>query len=243
MMDRSVDDMYLGCRQEMMDKVNSEYLKQEQDMTPLFKDVWNKAEQHAKTEDKALSKNHLQAIWVYTSDYKKFYKTFNDAVRTQGGKKYGTPSDPSSFKFHSLHFLLTSAIQILNGNYKCHTTYRRTDHKFTGKVNQFMRFGFFTSSSNKSDLISFGKKTCFKITTCSGASLKNYSAFPDEDEVLIPPYEIFKITEKIKGQDKVRSLLGVESCERMYILESAGGKTSLNCKAAAHSSSVMFSAI
>lgn len=230
MMDDSVDDMYLGCTDEMMDKV-TEFLKQEQG-DALFKDVWNAAEDCANRDDNALSKNHLQAICVYTSNYREFFKTLNDAVRTEGNK-YGPPAARSSFKFHSMHFLLTSAIQILNSNYKCRTTYRRTTLKFTGEVNQLMRFGFFASSSYKSYLKGFGTETCFKIVTCSGADLKNYSVYDQEAEVLIPPYEIFKITAEIKGEAKIHKLLGVESCKLMYILESAGGKSSLNCKAAA----------
>ncbi|XP_038570254.1 T-cell ecto-ADP-ribosyltransferase 1-like [Micropterus salmoides] len=34
-------------------------------------------------------------------------------------------------------------------------------------------------------------ETCFKIKTCSGAFLKNYSYYDQEKEVLIPPYEMF----------------------------------------------------
>lgn len=50
-----------------------------------------------------------------------------------------------------------------------------------------------------------------------------------EAEVLIPPYEMFIITEIIEGQDKIQGL-GVESCMVMYILEGAGCKSNLNCK-------------
>uniref|UniRef100_A0A3B4U9I8 NAD(P)(+)--arginine ADP-ribosyltransferase n=1 Tax=Seriola dumerili TaxID=41447 RepID=A0A3B4U9I8_SERDU len=217
MVDHSVDDMYFGCNKEMMDRLNNEFSPEKYE--GQFADVWNNAKHCAKSklihgDDKALSKDHIQAICAYTSDYKMFYQTFNDAVRTEGNF-YGN----SSFKFHSLHFLLTSAIQILNNNYNCHTTYRRTNVKFTGQINQRIRFGHFASSSYRQDLTQFGTETCFKIKTCSGALLKNYSVFQNEAEVLIPPYEVFKITKKIEGQV-------------MYILESAGHMSTLNCKAA-----------
>lgn len=112
---------------------------------------------HRDEEDKDLTNNHMQAICVYTSDYKKFYKTFNDAARTER-KTYGT-----TFKFHSLHFCLTSAAQMLNNNKNYNITYHRTNDVFTGKVKKINQFGSFTSTSFRADLSQFGTKTCFKI--------------------------------------------------------------------------------
>ncbi|XP_067381032.1 T-cell ecto-ADP-ribosyltransferase 2-like, partial [Channa argus] len=87
-----------------------------------------------------------------------FADKFNDHVRNNRSI-YDT-----SFQFHSLHFWLTSAVQILNNNTKCVTTYRRTDLDFTGELNQNMRFGSFASSSYDLKLFNFVKKTCLKIT-------------------------------------------------------------------------------
>ncbi|XP_076585260.1 erythroblast NAD(P)(+)--arginine ADP-ribosyltransferase-like [Chaetodon auriga] len=222
MAEDSVDDMYFGCDDAMMETVKYKYFEEEKNMNP-FVDAWSEAEKCAKRKlkhrkDMALTKDHLQAICVYTAD--KMYKMFNDAVRTQRSLYR------SSFKFHSLHFLLTSAIQILNNNYYCHNTYRRTNVKFTGKVNQIIRFGSFTSSSYRADLRDFGNETCFKIKTCSGAFLKKYSYYDDEAEVLIPPYETFNITEIMNGQVNIQ---GLRDCKVVYVLESAGAKSSLNC--------------
>ncbi|XP_039653057.1 NAD(P)(+)--arginine ADP-ribosyltransferase 2-like [Perca fluviatilis] len=123
-------------------------------------------------------------------------------------------------------YILTSAIQILNSNNYCHHTYRRTKARFTGQVNQIIRFGSFTSSSYRTDLKDFGNKSCFEIKTCSGALLESYSVFPDEKEVLIPPYEMFNIT-TIKGRGKTEVL---NDCEVVFVLESVGVKSNLNCK-------------
>ncbi|KAK7910188.1 hypothetical protein WMY93_014872 [Mugilogobius chulae] len=72
----------------------------------------------------------------------------------------------------------------------CQTTYRRSKLKFTGEVNQEIRFGAFASTSKRTDLTTFGKETCFHIKTCFGAYLKHYPILGDhEQEVLIPPYE------------------------------------------------------
>lgn len=200
----------------------------ETEKTKIFKNAWKSAESCANRNlksinkgDEALTKDHMQAICVYTSGHSRFYEGFNAAVRTDS-TIYG-----KSFPFHSMHFWLTSAVQILSNNIRCHITYRRTKVAFTGDVNQIIRFGFFASSSYNTTLTHFGKKTCFKITTCSGASLKHYSTIGNkEQEVLIPPYEKFKITQK--GQ----YVEGLSDCEVVYILESAGVHSNLNCNAA-----------
>ncbi|XP_026219019.1 erythroblast NAD(P)(+)--arginine ADP-ribosyltransferase-like [Anabas testudineus] len=234
MAEDAVDDMYFGCNKTMAEMVKNKFFRKEmKEKTGTFADVWKRAESCANRKlkqrtagDQALTKDHLQAICVFTSDDddgdddEGFYKTFNDAVR-KNKKKYDT-----DFLFHSLHFWLTSAVQILSNNKKCHTTYRRTNHTFTGKRNNMMRFGSFASSSHKTTLVDFGNKTCFKITTCSGADLKRYSEVKGEEEVLIPPYEVFKITEKKKGGE-VKELVG---CKVVYRLESAGVLSNLNCK-------------
>ncbi|XP_028444637.1 ecto-ADP-ribosyltransferase 5-like [Perca flavescens] len=229
MVQDAVDDMYLGCHNKMMEMIKSKYFKKENKMSQ-FNKAWEKAKncankklKHKDKGDEALTKDHMQAICVYTSENPKIYGIFNDAVRTKR-TMYGT-----SFPFHSLHFWLTSAVQILSNNMKCNTTYRRTKSEFSGDVNQIIRFGFFASSSYKTTLTHFGRKTCFKIKTCSGAFLKHYASLGDhEQEVLIPPYEKFNITGKTSGL----FVEGLSDCENVYILVSAGVDSNLNCKAA-----------
>ncbi|XP_070684467.1 ecto-ADP-ribosyltransferase 5-like [Pempheris klunzingeri] len=229
MVENAVDDMYFGCIESMTELVKDRYFKKEI-KEQGFANVWNHAEQCAIRNlrdkdkgDEALTKDHMQAICVYTSDYEKFYKTYNHAVRTSR-KIYAT-----SFPFHSLHFWMTSAVQILSNNKGCRTTYRRTQVKLTGKVNKLIRFGFFASSSYRTDMNQFGNKTCFKIKTCLGAFLNKYSALgKHEEEVLIPPYEMFKIIGKKKG----RYVEGLHDCKDVYTLESAGSHTNLNCNVA-----------
>lgn len=236
MVEDAVDDMYDGCNENSEEMISSTYFKKEN--TGIFADVWKNATDCANDdlkqkdkEDKALNKNHMQAICVYTSAYKDFYVMFNSHVR-KNRTLYG-----ADFPFHSLHFWLTSAIQILNKK-TCYTAYRRTDREFTGEINQTMRFGSFASSSYSKTLTHFGNKTCFKITTCSGGFLKHYSDFgATQQEVLIPPYEMFKITDKMTGQD-VDSLPG---CEVLYKLQSAGVHSNLNC-VVGNSKTIHFSA-
>lgn len=219
MVDDSVDDMYFNCKDSMMTIIKDKYFENEK---KSFANVWNDAintcePKFEQREDKVLTREHLQAIFVYTSN--RVYEKFNKEVRT------GRSIFNSSFQFHSLHYLLTSAIQILNNNNTCHITYRRTDYTFTGKVGQTIRFGLFASSSYRTDLKHFGNESCFKIKTYSGAFLKSYSCYPGEREVLIPPYEMFSIT-SINDQGEIQ---GLEDCKNVFVLESAGYKSSLNC--------------
>ncbi|XP_074539376.1 erythroblast NAD(P)(+)--arginine ADP-ribosyltransferase-like [Halichoeres trimaculatus] len=222
----SVDDMYSDCREEMEKKVKHVYLPKEH--KGKFEKAWRNAEKCARRnlklkdkEDKLLTKEHFQAICLYTSGYLGFYGLFNTAVQTKRAE-YST-----TFQFHSLHFWLTSAIQILHSNRKCFTSYRRSKTEFTGKENQMIRFGFFTSSSKSAQLRHFGDTSCFEIKTCYGAYLKKYPHLKDkEEEVLIPPYEMFKIS-KI-----TRRLGNLSDCKTVYVLESVGFCSTLNCQAA-----------
>lgn len=229
MVEDAVDDMYFGCNETMTEMIKDKYFKSEM-KNSQFANVWKKAERCANKKlepinkgEEALTKEHKQAICVYTSDNQKFYGIFNGAVRTNR-KLYG-----KSFAFHSLHFWLTSAVKILSNNKKCHTTYRRTNLVLSGNVNDIIRFGFFASSSKRTDLTKFGSKTCFQIETCFGAFLKKYPSLKDiEQEVLIPPYEMFKITKKLENKYKEH----LSDCETVYYLKSAGFQSNINCHVA-----------
>ncbi|XP_041867229.1 ecto-ADP-ribosyltransferase 4-like isoform X2 [Melanotaenia boesemani] len=226
MAEDSVDDMYDGCSDTAsMDWIKNKYSK-ELTSGEEYAWAWKKAETCAddrfkkrSPEDMALTKDHMQAICVYTARY--IYSEFNAAVRKQ------RENYPESFQYHILHSLLTTAIRILNPNNDCHITYRRNNVAFTGTLNQKIRFGSFASSSYKTNLIIFGNETCFQIKTCYGGYLKDYSFLNKrEQEVLIPPYEKFTI----KDIKRSREIEGLEDCKIVYVLESAGTESNLNCK-------------
>ncbi|XP_015227776.1 PREDICTED: GPI-linked NAD(P)(+)--arginine ADP-ribosyltransferase 1-like [Cyprinodon variegatus] len=208
----SVDDMYSDCKDEMTEKIKefSKELKQ--------KDYdWENEKKQIIKYHPFLTPDELTALRVYTKNENGVYSKFNSATRT-GKNVYGT-----SFKYHTLYFLLASAIQKLKKHDKhdCYDTYRRTDSTFEEKEKE-IRLGSFTSSSLNPNLKQYGKKSCFKITTCYGADIIKYSAHPEEEEVLIPPYEVFKIVE-----EKVEEL---KDCETVYVLKSIGTKSNLDCK-------------
>uniref|UniRef100_A0A4W5MU11 NAD(P)(+)--arginine ADP-ribosyltransferase n=1 Tax=Hucho hucho TaxID=62062 RepID=A0A4W5MU11_9TELE len=220
----SVDDMYKGCIKEMGEKV-TEYLQNEINTGGIFKQAWKEAEKSASrnynsvNKDK-LSYNHVKAICAYTGGQPMIYPVFNQAVRTNR-KEYTT-----SFQFHSLHFLLTDALRLLKENQQsCHTTYRRTNMEFAGEVNKEIRFGFFASSSLNKEISRFGNKSCFNITTCFGADLKSYPNMgKHEQEVLIPPYEVFKVTAVLEKKNDENLW-----CDVVYELKSVNTLSNLNC--------------
>ncbi|MED6274690.1 hypothetical protein CHARACLAT_018872 [Characodon lateralis] len=216
MAEDSVDDMYFGCENKMKQILDQRFSKELQsrnwDCNPILTNFNPKFNR--------LTNDHIKAICIYTSN--SVYKEFNKQVR-ENSKDYG-----KSFQFHHLHFLLTSALQVIKSSEGCQTTYRRTTVKFIGNVNDRIRLGSFASSSKKSDQKTFGNRTCFKINTCYGAYVKDYSIYPDEEEVLIPPYEMFTV-QQVKGKDEVKDL---EDCEKVFVLESAGVQSKLNCRLA-----------
>ncbi|KAM4584764.1 NAD(P)(+)--arginine ADP-ribosyltransferase 1-like [Odontesthes bonariensis] len=232
----SVDDMYAGCKDKMEKKVKTEFLLNERNSDKNFTWAWNDAEKyynkkwnrkHGKKPSGTLRKEQIMAIYVYTLDKPEIYPEFNIAVRTQR-YEYKT-----TFKYHTLHFFLTDAVQTLNSRKpradRCLTGFRRVNSYFReDALNKQIRFGSFTSSSMgwypRPD--KFGEKTCFEIYTCFGADISLYSKLGEsEREVLIPPYEIFKVT-KMEKRSEERNL----PCEFVYKVQSTGKMLSnLNC--------------
>ncbi|XP_043969778.1 ecto-ADP-ribosyltransferase 5-like [Gambusia affinis] len=219
----SVDDMYDGCEKEMKKKVAS-LLNTEK--SGEFRKAWLAAEKYYNnkwaTTPSTLKKEQIMAIHAYTLEQPAIYDEFNKAVRTQKSE-YKT-----TFQYHALHFYLTRAIRSLKSNApECITTYRRTNSKFETDINREIRFGGFTSSSRDDylDILIFGNTSCFEITTCFGADISEFSKYEWEKEVLIPPYEVFKVTD-IQKRSEENSL----PCEVVYKVKSTKKtRSSLNC--------------
>ncbi|KTF73105.1 hypothetical protein cypCar_00049229 [Cyprinus carpio] len=223
MANNSVDDQYKRCRENMTDLVKTTFMNHEMSTNSNFANAWNhaKADNYTQPGDN-LTKNHLIAIHVYSSSVFEVYKEFKEADH-DGKDSYKT----KKYKWYSLHFLLTDAIQILKKTQKkCYYTYRRTKLTFIQNYqNGKIRFGSFTSSSidpNKTKI--FGNVSCFEIYTCEGANIAKYSKHPHEKEVLIPPYEMFNVTAVRTKRDE-KNLW----CDTVYMLNSTGTRSDLNC--------------
>ncbi|ROL42426.1 NAD(P)(+)--arginine ADP-ribosyltransferase 2, partial [Anabarilius grahami] len=219
----SVDDQYVGCTHKMEKLVRQEYLVKEFQKSNNFEKAWKAGENKFKEIRDNLARSHLIAMYVYTLNT--VYGNFNNEVRT-GKQKYKN----KTFAWYSLHFLLTKALQILKKqqNKSYSTIYRGTKSKFKGGKGITFRFGSFTSFSLDKGVAqgfaripgkSSGTGHCFEIKNYKGAEVSKYSEYPGEKEVLIPPYEMFKVT-AVKTNDW---------CVTVFVLESAGDKSDLNC--------------
>ncbi|XP_048017883.1 ecto-ADP-ribosyltransferase 5-like [Megalobrama amblycephala] len=225
----SVDDQYDGCTEKMAHLVKTKYLEREINNSTEFKKAWQEGEMNAIAPEDNLTRNNSIAIYVYTNFDSSVYSSFNMAVHN--GKQNYTEQ---TFKWYSLHFLLTVAIQILTeAQEKCKLTYRGTTVEFFKNVTgEVVRFGSFTSSSlDRTVAKRFGTKSCFEIKTCNGANVVKYSKYPEQKEVLIPPYEKFKVT-AVRTRRYQKDLW----CDTVYELESSGTRSDLNCSVAFNNS-------
>ncbi|XP_063074171.1 GPI-linked NAD(P)(+)--arginine ADP-ribosyltransferase 1-like [Engraulis encrasicolus] len=236
MLENSVDDQYSGCREKMLDLVEHKYLKHElkheKHKNEVFSKAWEDEEWKGHCREDpghGLTKNHCLALRMLTSikedSYRSLssgindlYESFRDAVR-----KRKISYRNLKFKWYSMQFLVTDALQILNNasNHKCKWTYHGTKVRFHENVlNKEIRLGSFVSTSvKKYKATQSGTASCFEIYTCHGASMVNFSIYDDMDEVLIPPYEKFEVINTEKST----------WCDTVYVLNSTGTSSKLNC--------------
>ncbi len=200
--------------------VKTKYLTKEISNSAQFRIGWQAGETFVKFPKGYLTRNHIIAIYVYSDNH--VYKSFNSDNR-YGKNQY----KHKTYKWYSLYFLLTEAIQILKKTqYGCRSTYRGTKVEFNPHVlNKEVRFGSFASSSlDRNKAQEFGSKSCFEIYTCEGAYVAQYSKYPDEREVLIPPYEKFKVTAV-----RTRKYQPYLWCDTVFTLKSTKTRSDLNC--------------
>lgn len=223
----SVDDQYEGCKVNMSHVVDRKYLNVE--LVGKMKSAWERGKQWwskekiTKTKDNLEGDNYYIALYVYTDNATGIFSMFNADTRT-GKNDY----IQRTYQWYSLHFFLTQAVQVLKesereSGVQCRTTYRGTNSTFERMVKgREIRLGSFISSSlNRAVAKGFGRVSCFEIYTCYGADIVQYSAHPKQEEVLIPPYEKFKVLEVKR-----------DWCDMVYVLNSTGVRSDLNCAAA-----------
>uniref|UniRef100_A0A8C7E209 NAD(P)(+)--arginine ADP-ribosyltransferase n=1 Tax=Naja naja TaxID=35670 RepID=A0A8C7E209_NAJNA len=202
----SFDDQYKGCV-ELMEAEMAELNRTEFAINRVYADAWAEAASMWKEkkaslpEPSALKPEHAIALMAYTVQGR-FHKDFNTAVREAGRTR-----DDYLHRFHykAFHFLLTRALHLLGitAQPRCHKVYRGVRSvRFTSERAKLVRFGQFTSSSRSNEsALHFGTDSFFTIETCYGVNIKNYSFFPGEEEVLIPPFEKFKVVNFTRGQE------------------------------------------
>ncbi|XP_037985892.1 erythroblast NAD(P)(+)--arginine ADP-ribosyltransferase-like [Motacilla alba alba] len=190
----SFDDQYLNCRDKMTEKLpelrSSDFLKNDN-----FTRAWVKAVavlQERGFSSPTLTKDQAIALMVYTME--DMYKEFNEAVREAGNS---SQEYRDNFHFKTLHFLLTDALQKLRSPKKCLDVFRGVkSYQFEVNTGAKVRFGQFASSSlNKTVAKHYGTDTMFQVHTCHGVGIYNFSYNPGCQEVLIPPFETFEVTD------------------------------------------------
>lgn len=147
--------------------------------------AWSDAEQRAAAPAHSyMEKQHSVAIYVFTQ-----------AVRRPGRTVLAAPEGSEgqlSSETRSLFSHLSDALQVLKHSQRlCQTTSYTTDApsglNLSGKL---LRFATFILGSDGRE---FGGNTCFRVHTCFGADVTHYSALKQNSQVLIPPYEVFRV--------------------------------------------------
>ncbi|XP_057886842.1 NAD(P)(+)--arginine ADP-ribosyltransferase 2-like [Melospiza georgiana] len=195
----SFDDQYRGCGPAMTKALPALY-KFEFQKNPLFAKTWVKAEAEWRKRGSHVSPltSPGQAVAVMAYTMKDIYKDFNAAVHVAGRSRQ---EYRNNFHFKMLHFLLTQALVTLRQaqNGQCRQVYRGVrDVRFQARQGQRVRFGQFTSTSPRKEIaLHFGTDTIFQVQTCHGVDIRQFSMYPTEEEVLIPPFETFQVTQVI----------------------------------------------
>ncbi|NWW69232.1 NAR1 ribosyltransferase, partial [Ifrita kowaldi] len=219
------DDQYRGCGRAMtaaLPALNRSALQR----SGHFAEAWALAAAEWRVRGSPvspLSPAQAIALLAYTAPVP-LHRTFNEAVRAAGrsGREYR-----DNFHFKVLHFLLTGAVAALRdaGGPKCHRVFRGVRGvRFEARRGRTVRFGHFASASLRNESSwSFGTDAAFQVDTCQGAAIREFSFFPHEDEVLIPPFETFEVT------DVNRVVTPAGDTARIR-LRSAGTHSNYNCE-------------
>ncbi|NWW08615.1 NRT2 ribosyltransferase, partial [Oreocharis arfaki] len=189
----SFDDQYRGCRDDMMAALPA-LNRSEQQQNKNFSQVWVKATaewQKKMSTRSRLSPDQANAVMIYTM--KDVHREFNAGVRKAGqsSREYR-----DNFHFKTLHFLLTDALATLRSEQPCREVYRGVrGTQFQAQRGDTVRFGQFTSTSLLKEVADeYGKDTTFRVYTCQGVAIWDYSYDYSAREVLIPPFETFEVT-------------------------------------------------
>ncbi|XP_074385367.1 erythroblast NAD(P)(+)--arginine ADP-ribosyltransferase-like isoform X1 [Zonotrichia albicollis] len=191
----SFDDQYRECGPVMTEALSA-LNRSDFDQNPFFAQAWPKARAKWQSLGSPVSplSSPAQAIAFMAYTMNELYKKFNAAVRVAGRSRQ---EYQDKFHFKTLHFLLTQALKTLRVTQgpQCHNVYRGVHGvRFKAEPGDIVRFGQFTSASQSQETSQqFGMDTRFQVHTCYGAEIREFSNYPGEKEVLIPPFETFKV--------------------------------------------------
>ncbi|KAM4908017.1 NAD(P)(+)--arginine ADP-ribosyltransferase 2-like [Sylvia borin] len=227
MAQNSFDDQYQGCGPAMTAALpflnHSEFQN-----NPLFARVWVKAKAEWQRRGSRVSplSSPDQAIALMAYTMNDLYQEFNDAVRVAGR----SPQEyRDNFHFKTLHFLLTQALVTLRD---AQGPQRRRVYRgvcgvqYKAQRGDTVRFGQFASTSLSKDTAQcFGTDTLFEVHTLHGVDIQEFSYIPSEKEVLIPPFDTFKVTKVTQAGNKARIVLNITGTFSKYNCEWLKGDT------------------
>ncbi|XP_005533127.1 PREDICTED: NAD(P)(+)--arginine ADP-ribosyltransferase 2-like [Pseudopodoces humilis] len=192
MAEDSFDDQYQGCRDTITAALRN-LSSAEFQRNPHLARVWAKAE--ATWRKWGRPKSHLspdQAIAIVAYTGNELYEEFNAAVRRAGSSGLWYHRE---FHYKSLDFLLADALATL-WEPRCRCVFRGVDgRRFLAQPGDTVRFGQFASTSLCRKVAQkFGMDTVFQVNTCHGANIHTFSNYKGEQEVLVLPFETFRVT-------------------------------------------------
>ena len=152
------------------------------------------------TEGLNLTKDEIFAIICYTLEKPPVYRYFNNETRK--GYKGGVMDFP--IISHLLREGCRKILGSLPQDARTKTVYRGVSLQFNANVGQRIRFGSYTSTTTSKAVATrfmsgASGGTIFIANTKLGVPIKMLSLYPSEEEVLVPPYEIFKVTAIVKN--------------------------------------------
>uniref|UniRef100_A0A8C3UFP7 NAD(P)(+)--arginine ADP-ribosyltransferase n=1 Tax=Catharus ustulatus TaxID=91951 RepID=A0A8C3UFP7_CATUS len=186
----SFDDRYRGCGRAMaaaLPALNRSELRRD----GHFAEAWASGRGPSGASGRPLcpplSPAQAMALLAYTAPVP-LHRIFNAAVRTAGRSRQ---EYRDNFHFKTLHFLLTDALAAL----RAAQGPRARPGLRSGSVT------FASASLRRRARGASATDTAFEVRTCEGAAVREFSFFPHEDEVLIPPFETFEVTNVTEGGD------------------------------------------
>ncbi|NXV80520.1 NARE ribosyltransferase, partial [Atlantisia rogersi] len=222
----SFDDQYQGCSDKMekeLKELNHTEFVPNSNYSNAWKAATAKWQEHM-PHTSVLKPEQEITLMAYTLKTSPLYKEFNEAVH-EAGRSH--EAYLHNFPYKVLHFLLTEALRALRDDQprQCYHVYRGVkDIIFTAQPGQTVRFGKFTSTSlEKMRAEKFGTDTFFSVKTCYGVPIRDFSFFPEEEEVLIPPFEIFEVTNVTHKGNSVRIELRSQAAHSNYNCEFVKG--------------------
>lgn len=183
------DDMLDDCKSKIV-VVRDKQIIQTWDTNANFSQAWSNAEQKAKEPAHEYMEKYLSAaIYLYTDTSVQPVETVLVTAHTRGSRL----KEMSDSRF--LYSSLSDAIQILkHSQVTCLTTHYGIESPLNLNIStRMIRFGTFMLGSK--EWYSTRNASCFEVYTCFGADVTRYSALKQNSQVLVPPYEVFEITD------------------------------------------------